>query len=742
MLKNYKKILPNAMALALLCLSNSLLIAQDCNFDKQSKHGHEQVNAKIYDYLSNQENAKNARITSLSCPSRDNDTLKIPVVVHLVYNSNNALNTKANLSDATVKGLIDDWNLRFTKKTGRTYTNPYSGVETKIKFVLATRDPQGNATSGILHHPDNVLAVTTSQENDTIMKKKYGWNSFNYFNFYVLDTCYSTSAGALAGYAFFPSTHGTVSDGAVFQGNYVWKGFYYNTGLMAHETGHYLGLYHSFTDAGTCTNNNCMQDGDQVCDTPPKNVAAATGTSCTSPGNSCNSDTVDTDPRNPFRSKKIGGLGDQPDGNELYMDYTGGCWGVNYSTNNVQTGAFTVGQMNRMRATLLTLRQSLLTSPALVPFNSNEIGINKLVSPASEACIGTTPLVFNVSNLGSSTITTFQYTISINGVAGSAQTWQGSLTSNQSVNVTSPNITLANGANIVTITLNLNGDNYLVNNTLCTSIQYNLPITSNNFVNNFESTTTGWTSQNPDGLVGFANYSLNTCAGKGNSVLGYLSQPTSVASTGTNDYLVSDAIDLSNFTTANLSFDYAHKGYYSNRQLNLAIEVSQDCGLNYTSLWSYATNTGLSTVLSGGVYTAFTPASCNDWKNINVNLLNYVGKKIKLRFNANVVSYGAQNLFIDNIALTGNKTSTGLENNLSDIEKMAVYPNPFSNQLTIVSPNNDLVIIDLMDITGNVIFSKEVVTNEKFELNTHLSQGIYFVKVSTKNGSKILKLMK
>ena len=59
--------------------------------------------------------------------------------------------------------------------------------------------------------------------------------------------------------------------------------------VLAHEMGHYLGLYHTFE--GGCYNADCLTSGDRVCDTPPDNSVRASF-SCTLPENSCFTDTL------------------------------------------------------------------------------------------------------------------------------------------------------------------------------------------------------------------------------------------------------------------------------------------------------------------------------------------------------------------------------------------------------------------------------------------------------------------
>ena len=85
--------------------------------------------------------------------------------------------------------------------------------------------------------------------------------------------------------------------------------------ILAHELGHYLGLLHTFS--GGCKNDDCLKDGDRVCDTPPdrSNDAAL----CQSGVNTCRTDEDDLSNNNPFRSGANGGLGDQPDQIENFM---------------------------------------------------------------------------------------------------------------------------------------------------------------------------------------------------------------------------------------------------------------------------------------------------------------------------------------------------------------------------------------------------------------------------------------
>ena len=106
----------------------------------------------------------------------------------------------------------------------------------------------------------------------------------------------------------------------------------YNKGrTLTHELGHFLNLNHTFQ---SCDGANCATSGDRVCDTPSANTAAY---GCPALGTV--SGCVDT---------------------QLTMNY------MDY-TDDACMNAFTVGQKNRMLATLNSFRYSIQSSLACQP---------------------------------------------------------------------------------------------------------------------------------------------------------------------------------------------------------------------------------------------------------------------------------------------------------------------------------------------------------------------------------------
>lgn len=275
----------------------------------------------------------------------------IPVVVHLIYQD-----TTHNAPDTFVTNLIEELNLKFANK-GK--CNRPGGTDIGVQFCLAVKDTAGNPTTGITRNYDSASAMymyimsrglSTSYRMDSLICTRYHWDTKRYFNIYIVDGIYLYGS-AYGGYGYYPGNHGNTIDGVFLQYMILDpKDKFYRYDIIAHEAGHYLGLYHTFEFG--CSNTDCTTMNDQVCDTPPDNYASVSDTLCNS--NSCSTDTDDFHTRNPFRDVSLGGLGDQHDDARNFMDYSD-C-----------IERFTPGQRDRMVAALTTTRASLLSSGTAV----------------------------------------------------------------------------------------------------------------------------------------------------------------------------------------------------------------------------------------------------------------------------------------------------------------------------------------------------------------------------------------
>lgn len=215
---------------------------------------------------------------------------EIPVVVHLVHPSGAAIGSTYNKTDAQIQAWLDRANQMYAG----TYAWPAAGVPADfgqaqvfpIKLVLAKRDPNCNATTGIVRYDGGTLAgynasgmayQTASGANRAAIKGLAPhWPEASYFNIYVIsmfDADPTPNAG-LMGFAAFPNNLDANYESFMKSG--VVTNAHDTT--FAHEFGHAMGLYHTFDggafdavpgDADFCppTTGVCADDDDQVCDT-------------------------------------------------------------------------------------------------------------------------------------------------------------------------------------------------------------------------------------------------------------------------------------------------------------------------------------------------------------------------------------------------------------------------------------------------------------------------------------------
>ncbi len=289
----------------------------------------------------------------------------LPVVVHIIHQG-----SIGELSDAAVQTAIAQVNLAFANQ--QPY-DPTTGVTTDIEFCLATRDPAGNNSSGITR-TENPLTNMDLNTQDLDLKDLIRWDPLRYINIWVVNEICSGNNCGVAGYAFLPASHGQPEDGVVIETNFMGSSPA-NTSVLIHELGHYLGLYHTFE--GGCGNNDCLLDGDQICDTPPDQSTVRID--CDEVANSCNTDVNISDSNNPF-------LVDENDMFNNYMDYsTLACY-----------SAFTSDQADRMIFFIENIRNTLTNENRCLPPCPDPV--NAFFSVPANLVVGE---VFNLNNSSS-----------------------------------------------------------------------------------------------------------------------------------------------------------------------------------------------------------------------------------------------------------------------------------------------------------------------------------------------------
>jgi hypothetical protein len=292
----------------------------------------------------------------------------IPVVVHVMHLPGTPVGSDENISAAQIRAGLQHLTEAFRKShaeyDGMGHNKNIVGADVEFEFQLAKSDPAGKPTDGIVRVATALSNLNLDKPaNDLALKDLSRWNTARYLNIWLVkEICYfSTNNCDIAAYASLPGAHGQPFDGLVQEAAFFGKSRL-DSKMQIHEVGHYFNLLHTYE--GGCANANCLTNGDQVCDTPPDNSVQPVLCGATIGVNSCTTDEQDVSVQNPYRPIANGGLGDQNDNYENFMDD---------GNRGCQT-TFTAGQKVRMIAALTQTRGSLINGNlALTPATTSAL---------------------------------------------------------------------------------------------------------------------------------------------------------------------------------------------------------------------------------------------------------------------------------------------------------------------------------------------------------------------------------
>ncbi len=382
-----------------------------------------------------------------------------PVVIHIM-NDCSPIGSETNPSERKIKEILSRTNERFRHSymSAPSFEQSNYGVDTEIEFCLASVNPDGDFTTGIMRYNDAEYARGSIAELSPHFSESVIWNTSQYLNiFLVADT---DVAGVYLG--------GSERDFIIINSNFLWDG------LLTHELGHYFSLKHIFsndTDQACPLNTDCLLQGDFVCDTPPKGMAGKNGGTCDMPSNSCSSDEDDLSENNPYRPITMGGLGDQPDMLSNYMDYTGDCW-----------AAFTQGQKERMHFNIEERRMSQLinasTNCTISP-PTYEIALEGVQILEDTLTAMWTPIV-TIANNGNAEVTKLQVNFNVATTRFSNE-YATKIESNTITALTLPAIDFPSGQQEVQVSIAPSDnaiDAFTGNNQTCLSMDFGTAVAS------------------------------------------------------------------------------------------------------------------------------------------------------------------------------------------------------------------------------------------------------------------------
>ncbi|MEM6268170.1 MAG: M43 family zinc metalloprotease [Bacteroidota bacterium] len=629
-------------------------------------------------------------------------TITIPVVAHLIQYS-----AFESISDARVQSQIDVLNEDFGLMAADTSAIPAEfrplAANTEIQFCLATIDPNGCPTDGIVRVVAPDLADHDTGQSGQMKALSY-WPADRYLNMWVP----ATIDGGILGYATFPFNLQTnpAEDGVVInarffgRGNGIAPSSYALGRTGTHEVGHWLGLFHTFQGGCSGMNaSNCDTGGDRVCDTPP---TANSNFGCPGTQNTCNESPQDLN-----------------DMTVNFMDYGDDACLLMYS----------FGQKDRMDFFLNGVR-SVIWSPANLTATGCDgtpapgcqpiarIGAEKTVVCAGDSIVFTdlstgppTSLSWDFPSANPGTATQSTVTVAFPQTG----TYQVGLTATNSIGSASDSLAI------------------LV-------VDPMMPPVSEGF--EAASLPLGWSVFDED-QAGTWELAATGSAGQQSIVVrNYI-----LREEGTQDDLTSLPFDLSWATDARLTFDRAYKRRDAFSPDSLKVLISTDCGANWELLWIRG-GFGLASTPGLAIPAEFVPTAAQ-WVTDTIDLSAYIGQSsCQLRFEC--IGANGQSLYLDQINLDA--TIVGRGDPTGTAADLRIVPNPAvqAPEIRFELARADQVQWQVQDLRGKVRWQSG---STKLAQGRHmwrftavewenLSPGMYLISLTGQTGRVSKKLIK
>ena len=637
----------------------------------------------------------------------------IPVVFHILHDAG-----AENLSDATIFTEMTHWN-EYASMTNPELPTVVPSFDTlvgnpQIEYRLAQIDPQGQCTNGI----ERIYSQGTYEGDDN--NKQHAWPREKYLNVWVINKMSEANNSALA-YAYFPSSVSTyvnndIIDGIIVQYTGVGTNDPYSRPTLAHESGHWVNLFHTW---GNTNNPGVDCTGDDEVDDTPKTKGDY--------GNCPLNEAVCVPPI----IENVQNI-------------------MNYSSCHFM---YTKDQVIRMHAAL----------------NSPVSGRTNIWSQANLVATGTDqPLTYPNPNSCAIPVADFAVnnryicpgqSVKFTDVSWNAQvdsrvwTFPGDADLGSSSNTdVAPTVMFSSpGWKEVTLAVtNVNGTSQKVKSMVYVSDGSAITAPYFEGFEDAAASQANWQSLNYDNNNTYFQYYPN---GGHYSNACYKMNAYNSTYDRDKDELVSPIFDLSGVDPSQrtLSFDYSFATYDANHMSDsiavLSVYGSTDCGNSWNRLYM---NAGGFNLFNAGTFSTgpYIPGQQDEyWQNISIALPPaYGGSNVNFKFQL-LSAKAANQFYIDNINI--GQSTTGITSIKSPVGSMSIVPNPTQGSATLklnVTAASDATI-KVLDMTGRevmTIFSGQLQAGQKnIDFNTeNISSGIYLVKVSDGKTSKQQRFVK
>jgi photosystem II stability/assembly factor-like uncharacterized protein/PKD repeat protein len=260
-------------------------------------------------------------------------------------------------------------------------------------------------------------------------------------------------------------------------------------------------------------------------------------------------------------------------------------------------------------------------------------------------------------------------------------------------------------------------------------------------VNDFSGGLGNLTILNPDAGITWSSVNMTTCEPNGDTA--YFVDNYVYSSYGQDEILLPVNLDLTQVVDPELHFRVAYAPYFDGGFFidSLKVLISIDCGSLFQTIFRSG-GEALSTTTSGigpnnlYEYDAFSPQSCEEWRDISLNLNAYAGKYVTIKF-LNQSGYG-NNMYLDDISLEGIfLVGTSI---VSNRIQLRLQPNPATQNAWIKGSSNrdEHLTLDFFNASGQQIWSRSAdVSAGNWEIPVPMETlpgGIYWIKVTDGTG--------
>ena len=606
----------------------------------------------------------------------------------------------------------------------------YVPADSNIEFRLATKDPLGNCTDG-------VVRIFTSKTNDanngTGFKGESYWNAYSYLNVWVVNNINMEieGGGTVLGYAQFPASGLLSTDGiAVIASNIDTR----NSGgrTATHEVGHWLSLIHIWGDQ-QCGSDNVLDtpihNGPNygVCGNNPAFLGQFGGSSdfFATPYN-----TPGCDP-------------DNPDG-EMFMNY------MDYSSDMCMN-TFTLGQKARMDYTL----HGDANDPGIRSFlvSATNLEATGVADPYTQPdCAPVSLFYFQQSGgFASQRMICVGEDVRFEESAynGAVDDFNWTFAGGEPSTSSSANPTIDyNSPGVYDVTLEVS--NSIGNDSHTEENMVIVSSTTAQFQSSWGYVDSFWGEQ--DFLDNYYVFNQDGSTNKWEWFYGQNGGSTGWESVrmlnigndlGEVDELVSPSYDLSSVNSPTLKFRYSGAAVDNTPDDELRILASDDCGESWSTR---ETMSGFELTNAGLVANSYRPSANSPWTDISVGLGSFANESnVRIMFRW-ISGDRSNNFYIDDISLAG--SPLGMEDLERQID-LSIAPNPTSNVTSVTMTLLDaakiqLQVIDVLGKDAQVILTRDMTNGtHKFDIDlSAYAAGVYYLRIAVDNDMIVKKIVK